>query len=35
MKPLGRMVFLLLWTLVSTAQVSYEDLLSAEAKPEN
>ncbi len=35
MRPLGRTVLFALWALVLTAQVSYEDLLTAEAKPEN
>ena len=35
MRPLGGTILLALWALVLTAQVSYEDLLSAEANPEN
>ena len=35
MRPLGGTILLALWALVLTAQVSYEDLLNAEAKPEN
>ena len=31
MRPLGGTILLALWALVLTAQVSYEDLLSAEA----